>query len=178
MFIMEVLTGIVYYQYFNHTSNISGMNLFNSLKAILQTDQKPMVLNAEESKELNQAIVELMLEMVKADFVELHAEKKVLSSYLSHSLNLPLEKANQYIEEAEVRINFSISLESQTNVINNYLNKLQKIKLMEQLWKLAIADNQVHLLEEHLFYKAGDLLGIKKAALEQICKNEPAEGIS
>ncbi len=148
------------------------MNLFNSIKSILQIEQKKIVLNADETKELNQAIVELMLEMVKADFVELYAEKQVLSAYLSQSLNLTTDKANQYIEEAEDRINFSISLESQTNVINNYLNKIQKIKLMEQLWELAIADNQVHLLEENLFYKAGDLLGIKKSMLEKICQNE------
>lgn len=146
------------------------MNLLNSIKSILNINPDKKTLNAKETRELNHAIVELMLEMVKADFVELHAEKKALSSYLSQSLNLPREQVVKYIEEAEVRINFSISLESQTNVINNYLNKQQKIELMNHLWQLAIADNQVHLLEENLFYKAGDLLGIKKAQLENICQ--------
>lgn len=128
------------------------------------------VLNADESKELNHAIVELMLEMVKADFVELHAEKQALGIYLSQSLHLPKDEVANYIEAAEDRINFSISLESQTNVINNYLAKEQKIELMNHLWQLAIADNQIHLLEENLFYKAGALLGIKKSLLVAICQ--------
>lgn len=148
------------------------MNLLNSIKSVLKVSQEKTTLNAKEKKELNGAIVELMLEMVKADFVELHAEKQALSAYLSQSLNLSKEKVMQYIEDAEVRINFSISLESQTNVINNYLNKEQKVELMNQLWELAIADNQVHLLEENLFYKAGGLLGIKKNLLEDICQRQ------
>ena len=146
------------------------MNLLNSIKSLLRVNQGKKELNVDESKELNHAIVELMLEMVKADFVELHAEKKALSVYLSQSLNLPKEQVVEYIEAAEDRINFSISLESQTNVINNYLAKEQKLELMNHLWQLAIADNQIHLLEENLFYKAGALLGIKKSLLTTICQ--------
>ena len=147
------------------------MNLFNSIKSLLKLNHENKTLNTDETKELNQAIVELMLEMVKADFVELHAEKQALAVYLSQSLELPHEQMDQYIDEAEERINFSISLESQTNVINNYLSKEQKIELMKHLWQLAIADNQVHLLEENLFYKAGELLKINKSQLEYICQN-------
>ncbi len=152
------------------------MNLLNSIKSLLNVNQENKALNTSESKELNHAIVELMLEMVKADFVELHAEKQALSSYLSQSLNLPKEQVDEYIEAAEDRINFSISLESQTNVINNYLAKEQKIELMNHLWQLAIADNQVHLLEENLFYKAGSLLGIKKSLLTGICQQTGQSG--
>ncbi len=163
--------GIVYYQYFKSVINHSVMNLLNSIKSLLQLNQGKKELSMDESKQLNHAIVELMLEMVKADFVELHAEKKVLAEYLSHSLNLPKVDVDEYIEAAEDRINFSISLESQTNVINNYLGKEQKIELMNHLWQLAIADNQIHLLEENLFYKAGSLLGIKKSLLAGICQH-------
>jgi len=151
-------------------SNLSVMNLFQTIKSLLGGQEGPRQLSEEENEELNHAIVELMLEMVKADFVELHAEKQALSGYLSETLGMPKEAVESYIEAAEVRINFSISLESQTNVINNYLGKEQKVELMNQLWQLAIADNQIHLLEENLFYKAGQQLGIKKAQLDEICQ--------
>ena len=147
------------------------MNFLNSIKTLLSSNQNKSELSVDESKELNHAIVELMLEMVRADFVELHAEKQALALYLSHSLNLPKEQVDEYIEQAEQRINFSISLESQTNVINNYLAKEQKIELMNHMWQLAIADNQVHLLEQNMFYKAGDLLGINKVQLQNICQS-------
>jgi uncharacterized tellurite resistance protein B-like protein len=146
------------------------MNLFHSIKSLWSSQEGHKQLNEDENEELNHAIVELMLEMVKADFVELHAEKQALSGYLSETLGLPKEAVDTYIEAAEVRINFSISLESQTNVINNYLGREQKIELMNQLWQLAIADQQIHLLEENLFYKAGQLLGIKKSQLDEICQ--------
>jgi len=151
-------------------SNLSVMNLFQTIKSLLGGQEGPRQLSEEENEELNHAIVELMLEMVKADFVELHAEKQALSGYLSETLGMPKEAVESYIEAAAVRINFSISLESPTNVINNYLGKEQKVELMNQLWQLAIADNQIHLLEENLFYKAGQQLGIKKAQLDEICQ--------
>ena len=42
---------------------------------------------------------------------------------------------------------------------------------MQHLWALAVADNEVHLLEKNLFFKAGQLLGIKKAQLDEICQS-------
>ena len=109
--------------------------------------------------------------MVKADFVELYAEKTALSDYLSGQLGFSKQDVARYVEAAELRTDFSISLESQTNVINNYLGSVQKVELMQHLWALAVADNEVHLLEKNLFFKAGQLLGIKKAQLDEICQS-------
>lgn len=147
------------------------MNLFGAVKALLKIGQPNSPLNQAEQKELNHAIVELMLEMVKADFVELYAEKTALADYLSSELGLSKQDVARYIEEAELRTDFSISLETQTNVINNYLGIAQKLELMQHMWALAVADNEVHLLEHHLFYKAGQLLGIKKPQLDEICQS-------
>lgn len=146
------------------------MNLFNTIKSLLQLNPSAKQLSAREQRELNQAIVELMLEMVRADFVELYAEKTALSDYLSEKLDLSKEDIDDYIEKAEMRTDFSISLESQTNVINNYLDAEQKTDLLRHLWALAVADNEVHLLEQNLFYRAGQLLGIKKNQLDLICQ--------
>ncbi len=162
---------IVYYQYFRDFSNLSTMNFFSSIKSMLKIGEANKQLNDTEQQELNHAIVELMLEMVRADFVELYAEKTALSEYLSSKLGLSKQDVSQYIEVAEMRTDFSISLESQTNVINNYLGGVQKHELMQHMWALAVADNEVHLLEQNLFYKAGQLLGIKKPQLDEICQS-------
>ncbi len=147
------------------------MKLFSSIKSLLQFNPTDRQLNEAEQNELNHAIVELMMEMVRADFVELYAEKTVLAKYLSDKLGFTTADVDSYIEAAEIRAEFSISLESQTNVINNYLANSQKVDLMQHLWALAEADNEVHLLEQNLFYKAGLLLGIKKLQLDEICQS-------
>ncbi len=153
------------------------MNLFNTIKSLLKLNPSDKPLSDAEQSELNHAIVELMMEMVRADFVELYAEKTALSEYLSKKLGFSKPDVEQYIEEAEIRAEFSISLESQTNVINNYLGQVQKIDLMRHLWALAVADNEVHLLEQNLFYKAGALLGLKRAQLDEICQTTEATPI-
>ncbi len=168
---------IVYYQYFSDIINPSGMNLFSSIKSLLQFSPSEKLLSDAEQSELNHAIVELMMEMVRADFIELYAEKTALVQYLSSKLGLSEPDVTQYIEAAEIRADFSISLESQTNVINNYLGHGQKIDLMRHLWVLAVADNEVHLLEQNLFYKAGDLLGLKKPQLDGICQTDETKTI-
>ncbi len=153
------------------------MNLFSSIKSLLKLNPSDRQLSDEEQSELNHAIVELMMEMVRADFVELYAEKTALTEYLSLKLGFSEQDVKQYIEAAEIRAEFSISLESQTNVINNYLGHIQKVDLMRHLWALAVADNEVHLLEHNLFYKAGGLLGLKKVQLEEICQTAEAKAI-
>ncbi len=147
------------------------MNLLSSIKSIWPSKPAEKHLTTDEQTELNNAMVELMVEMVKADFVELYAEKTALSDYLSGQLGFSKQDVARYVEAAELRTDFSISLESQTNVINNYLGSVQKVELMQHLWALAVADNEVHLLEKNLFFKAGQLLGIKKAQLDEICQS-------
>ena len=167
----------MYYQYFGHIINLSGMNLFSSIKSLLKLGPSERQLSDQEQSELNHAIVELMMEMVRADFVELYAEKTALTEYISLKLGLSEQDVTQYVEAAEVRAEFSISLESQTNVINNYLGQKQKIDLMQHLWALALADNEVHLLEQNLFFKAGELLGLKRPQLDDICQAADTEAI-
>lgn len=153
------------------------MNLFSSIKSLLKLTPSARQLNQHEQSELNHAIVELMMEMVRADFVELYAEKTALTEYISFKLGLSEQDVTKYIEAAEVRAEFSISLESQTNVINNYLGHVQKLDLMRNLWALAMADNEVHMLEQNLFFKAGELLGLKKPQLNAICQAAETEAI-
>jgi uncharacterized tellurite resistance protein B-like protein len=173
--VIAAAKSIVYYQYFTDIINPSGMNLFSSIKSLLNLSPAEKQLNDTEQSELNHAIVELMMEMVRADFVELYAETTALAEYLSLKLGLSEQDVTQYIEAAEIRAEFSISLESQTNVINNYLGYVQKTDLMRHLWALAVADNEVHLLERNLFYKAGELLGLKKPHLDEICQFDHTE---
>ena len=131
-------------------------------------DTVPSDLQKSEKRELNQAIVELMVEMVRADFVELQAEKALLSQVIQETLEVDNERAGEIIERAEMRNDYSLSLKSQTAIINNYMPKQQKKKLIANLWQLADADNEIHLLEKNLLYEVAGQLGLEKNLVDKI----------
>ncbi len=148
----------------------NSMNFASTVKALLKLDTIRQALSEEEQKELNLAITELMLEMIRADFIELHKEKKVLIELLSESFNMERNVVLAHIEKAELRADFSLSIKTQTNVINNYLNKTEKAVLLKNMWLLAKADDELHLLETQLIDKAGQLLGFSPQELSGLCQ--------
>ena len=147
------------------------MNFLQSLKSVLKVRQTEKPLTASEKNELNHAIVELMLEMVRADFVELHTEKKALIALLSETLELASDEVVDYIEKAEIRADFSLSIKSQTNVINNYLGRSEKAELLSKMWQLAYADDELHFLESNLIEQAAQLMGFNQQELQSLCQN-------
>ena len=147
------------------------MNLLQTLKSVLKVGHSTQPLPESEKNELNHAIVELMLEMVRADFVELHTEKTVLIALLSESLALPAEEVIAYIDKAELRADFSLSIKTQTNVINNYLGRTEKALLLTHMWQLAYADDELHLLESNLIEQAAQLLGFNQQELQSLCQS-------
>lgn len=145
------------------------MNFIQSVKALLRVDTLKRPLTGEEQKALNLATVELMLEMVKADFVELHTEKKAMVDVLSQSLGMDASDVLKHIEKAELSSDLSLSIKNQTNVINNFLNKEEKAQLLKNMWLLAHADEELHFLEQQLFEQAGKLMGFSAVELGGIC---------
>ena len=147
------------------------MKLLNAIKDLFIIDSVPSQLKKSEKKELNQAIVELMVEMVRADFVELQAEKALLSQVIQDTLEVDADRAGEIIERAELRNDYSLSLKNQTAVINNYMPKAEKKKLIANLWQLADADNEIHLLEKNLLYEVASQLGFEKNLVDKITQH-------
>ena len=147
------------------------MNLLQRLKSVLKVSVSDKPLSKSEKNELNHAIVELMLEMVRADFVELHTEKTTLIALLSESLELSSEEVIEYIDKAELRADFSLSIKSQTNVINNYLGRSEKAELLSKMWQLAYADDELHFLESNLIEQAAQLMGFNQQELQSLCQS-------
>jgi len=148
------------------------INLLNSIKSFFVPKSSKMTLNSDQKDQLNQAIICLLTEMVKADYVELTVEKMVLNTHLTEQLSLTRAKANQYLAQANITSQVSVSLRPQTEVINEFLSTEDKHSLMVQLWQIATADGEIHLLETHTFYQAGEQLGFSKSQLDRICHPE------
>lgn len=127
-------------------------------------------LTSQESEQLQLAISTLMIEMIRADFVELQKEKNIMHEVITASMDLSDADADLLIENAEVHSDFTISLQSHTAVINNFLSVDEKQTFIKNLWILANIDNELHKLEFNLLNEVAAHLGFSKAQLNQICE--------
>ena len=132
-------------------------------------------LTSHESEQLHLALTTLMIEMIRADFIELQKEKKVIVGVITASMDLSDEQAYCLIESAEINSDFTLSLQSHTSVINNFLTAAKKETFIKNLWTLANIDNELHKLEFNLLNEVGQLLGFSQAQLNQIYNDNNKE---
>ena len=69
-------------------------------------------------------------------------------------------EAKALIELAATEHAESIDYFQFTSLINQYYNPLQKIKIVEELWRVAYADNELHKYEEHVIRRLADLIHV------------------
>ncbi len=125
-------------------------------------------LTSQETEQLHLAITTLMIEMIRADFIELQKEKNIMFEVITATMDLSDKAANELIKNAEINSDFTISLQAHTAVINNYLSIEQKQTLMKNLWILANIDNELHQLESNMLNEVASHLGFSKAQLKHI----------
>ena len=129
--------------------------MFKTIKDLFSAN----VVNDQPDKhQLQVAAATLMFELIRSDgdidSSELSSLEKILKDEFSLNENeraLLTEKAQQSAEQA-------ISLQSFTREICNQWNNEQRIRLLEHLWILALADNHVDAHERHLIRKIAGLL--------------------
>lgn len=128
-------------------------------------------LTSEESEHLQLAVSTLMIEMIRADFIELHKEKKIMHEVLIASMGLSDNDVDKLIRNAEIHSDFTISIQSHTSVINNFFSRNEKKKFLQNLWVLANIDGEFHDLELNLLDEVAKHLGFSQVQLKQLCKN-------
>lgn len=129
--------------------------MFKTIKDLFSAN----VVNDQPDKhQLQVAAATLMFELIRSDgdidSSELSSLEKILKDEFSLNENeraLLTEKAQQSAEQA-------ISLQSFTREICNQWNNEQRIRLLEHLWILALADNHIDAHERHLIRKIAGLL--------------------
>jgi uncharacterized tellurite resistance protein B-like protein len=144
------------------------MSFFDSIKNLMRLSVISQELTSHELEQLHLAIATLMIEMIRADFIELQKEKNIMQEVLNASLELSATEIDVLIEKAEVQSDFTLSLQSHTSIINNYLPQEGKITLLKNLWTLANSDLDLHTLEVNMLNKVAHHLGFNKNQLNTI----------
>lgn len=104
------------------------------------------------------ALAALMIEVAEADFEDAPEERIALINIVKNSFDLTANKAEEIIALAQQEHKESTDYFQFTRLINDSYSASQKIKLVENLWTVAYADNHLDKYEEHVIRRISDLI--------------------
>ena len=146
----------------------------NFFKKIFKTEEseKPTIDDNTSTK----ACIALLLETSMADEILDESELLALKNTLQKDFQINEDEIDELIDFAKENVEDSTSLYEFTRDINDNFDAVQRVKLIESMWKIAYADGNIDKYEEHIIRKVSNLIYVahsdfikaKLSAKEQI----------
>jgi len=120
--------------------------------------------NAEDTipleRRLQMTTAALMVEMLHVDEQVTEQEDEKLRQILRQRFELSTTETEALIDLAHNEKHAATDYYAFTSLLNENYSQQQKIKLVEDLWQLAYADEHLDKYEEHLLRRLADLLHV------------------
>ena len=133
-----------------------------NLKAWIESKLRPGSRRVAEADAAspNLSVAALLVEILRADYQATAAERRQVLTSIRGLLDLGEDECEELLLRAEQRIDQAHDLYQFTSQINRTYSHGDKVRLVEQLWRVAQADDFVHKYEEHLIRRIADLLHV------------------
>lgn len=107
---------------------------------------------------LHLATAALLIEMTRVDEHIKPAEQAALVAGIRRIFGLGKDETDELIRLAEQEVQDATCYHAFTSLINKGFSRQQKIRVVEMLWEIAYADQELDMYEEHLVRKLSELL--------------------
>jgi uncharacterized tellurite resistance protein B-like protein len=108
----------------------------------------------------NLAMAALLVEVLRADYETAEAERRQVIDSLRAMLGLGEAECAELLAGAEQQVDRAHDLHQFTAEVNRALTPEEKLRLVEQMWRVARSDATVHKYEEHIIRRVSDLLHV------------------
>lgn len=113
---------------------------------------------ASEEHRLHLATAALLIEMTRVDEHIKPEEQATLAAGIRSTFDLTEKETDELISLAEQEAHDATCYHAFTSLINDGFSREQKIRVVEMLWEIAYADQELDMYEEHLVRKLSELL--------------------
>lgn len=110
------------------------------------------------------AAAALLVEVVRADSEFTAAERAAVLDAARRKFGLDEAESRALVELAEAEAQDAHDLYQFTSLINASFSPEQKLRLVEELWRVAWSDGTLHHYEEHVIRKVADLIYVPHSA--------------
>lgn len=140
---------------------LRNVNMLDHIKKLLQN----LVLQPHSDNELdfNTALAALLVEVMRADGKAQSSEFNKISAILLSHCQLSQEQVTALIAKAEPLVEEAIDLFAFVKQINNQTSDVERIEIVELLWRVAFADGELHSHEDHIIRRISGLLYVSHA---------------
>lgn len=116
--------------------------------------------DAAREQARNLAVAALLVEVLRADYDVSDAERGQVLASARDILGLDAAQCEDLLAEAEQQVDRAHDLHQFTREVNRAFDHDDKLRLVEQMWRVAHADATVHKYEEHIIRRVADLLHV------------------
>ena len=103
----------------------------------------------------------LLLEAAHSDYDCTEEEQEHVIATIKQMYSIPDEYIGELIELAHAEREQSVDLHRFTRFANERMSREEKLKLIEGVWKIILADGKIDKYEEHFARKLCDLLWLE-----------------
>jgi uncharacterized tellurite resistance protein B-like protein len=114
-----------------------------------------------DEQRLRLAAAALLVEVARADFDVKEAERRTILHLLETELHVGAAEAAELARVAEEQARAAVSIYGFTRLLDQELSRAEKVRVVELLWRVALADGELEKHEEQLVRKVADLLHVE-----------------
>ena len=100
----------------------------------------------------------LLYEVARADFKQDADEEATLTRTLQKAFHLDSQELADIQQQASAQVDEATSLYEFTRIINDHAEVHEKYTIIELMWQVAYADNEISKYEEHLIRRVAELI--------------------
>lgn len=119
--------------------------------------------DAERTQDIQRATAALLIELAKADFDEDPLERQLIVAMLRDTFDLEDSVLDELMAAADDATSEAHDVYQFTQLVNDHYQYDDKLKLMENLWRVAYADGRLDRYEEQFLRKVSGLLHVSHA---------------
>jgi uncharacterized tellurite resistance protein B-like protein len=137
--------------------------MVTAVKKFFKKHIKPSPAGSDEVSEhsLQLATAALLIEMMRADAKTIENERNMVMKTIMSRFHLTEEESNALLRFAEKKIHKATGYYEFTSLINKGFTYEQKVKVIENLWEIALTDKSLDKHEEHMVRKIADLIYVE-----------------
>ncbi|HEY9181681.1 MAG TPA: TerB family tellurite resistance protein [Gammaproteobacteria bacterium] len=123
---------------------------------------------AAREQALRVATALLLIEVARADYASDYAEDAAIRASLKQFFALDDTQATLLFEEARSAADQAVELQQFTRRLHEQLSNAEKLRVVEMLWQVALADRRLDKHEDHLVRRIAELLYVAHSDLIRI----------
>lgn len=141
--------------------------MFKTIAAFIEEKLSPQQEAIDDQHLMHLAAAALLLEVSRADFDIQNEELEEIANALQQRFNFTKEEVQNLINLALTEQDHYISIHPFVKIVNDGCTAEEKRMLLQDLWRIAYADNKLDKYEEYQIRKIADLLYLPHSAFIQ-----------